>query len=194
MARIEPSASPSGFSWVTIRKRSCDRIASATAATSLVVWGELIDQLRHADPTLDGGIVFEGELRRPLHPELARQPGLEDAVRRLEPVEGVLPALLGPEHAHVDARVAQVGRGLDPGDGDEADPRVLQLADGLGEHLADGLVDTPHAAAHVAYSSGDRGRGVSRPRRTTTAGAQSPGLQPPRRSRRRRRRSQTRAG
>src|SRR5512133_1400936 len=148
IARIEPSASPSGFSWVTMRKRSCDRIAAATAATSLVVWGELIDQLRHADPALDGRIVFERELRRPLHPELASEPRLQDAVRRLEPGEAVLPALLGPEHAHVDACMAQVRRGLDAGHGDEADPRVLQLADRFGEHLPDGLVDAPHAPAH----------------------------------------------
>src|ERR671933_2028779 len=79
-AGSDPSASPSGFSCVTSRKRSCARIASATAPTSLVVWGELIDQLRHADPALDGRIVFEGELRRPLHPQLAADPRLQDAV------------------------------------------------------------------------------------------------------------------
>src|SRR5881409_490986 len=105
-ASMEPSASPSGFSWVTSKKRSRDRIASATAATSLVVWGELIDQLRHADPALDGRIVFERELRRPLRPELAPEPRLEDAVRGLEAGETVLPALLGSEHAHVDAGMA----------------------------------------------------------------------------------------
>src|ERR671933_1610599 len=88
-ASVEPSASPSGFSCVTSRKRSCARIASATAPTSLVVWGELIDQLRHADPALDGRIVFEGQLRRPLHPQLARQPRLEDTVRRFEAGERV---------------------------------------------------------------------------------------------------------
>src|SRR5204862_879736 len=154
IARIEPSASPSGFSWVTMRKRSCERIASATAATS-VVWGELIEQLRHADPALDGWIVFERELRRPLHPELVREPRLQDAVRRLQAGKAVLPAFLGSEHTHVDAGVAQVRRGLDADHRDEADPRILQLADGFGEHLPDGLVDTSHAPAHAAYSSGD---------------------------------------
>src|SRR5262249_2251980 len=193
IARIEPSASPSGFSWVTMRKRSCDRIASATAATSLVVWGELIDQLRHAGPPLDGRIVFDRGLRRPLHPELARQPRLQDAVRRLEAGEALLAALLGSEHAYVDTCVAQVRRGLDPGDGDETDPRVLQLADRFGEDLPDGLVDAPHAAAHVPYSSGDRSRGVSRPRTTTTAGARGPDLQRRVRPGRHRRRPPTRA-
>ena len=37
--------------------------------------------LRHADPALDRRIVFEGQLRRPLQPQLARDPRLEDAVR-----------------------------------------------------------------------------------------------------------------
>src|ERR671936_2992718 len=100
IARIEPSASPSGFSWVTSKKQSCDRIASATAATSLVVWGELIDQLRHADPALDGRIVFEHELGRPLHAELAGEPALQDAVRRLEAGEACRPIFFAPEHAH----------------------------------------------------------------------------------------------
>src|SRR5438045_6593074 len=102
-ARMEPSASPSGFSWVTSKKRSRERIASATASTSLVVWGELIDQLRHADPALDRGIVFERQLRRPLHSELAREALLQDAVRRGEPGEALLALLLGAEDAEADA-------------------------------------------------------------------------------------------
>ena len=49
IARIDPRASPSGFSWVTRRKRSLARIASATALSSLAIGGELVDQLAHAD-------------------------------------------------------------------------------------------------------------------------------------------------
>src|SRR5205823_10917135 len=112
-ARIEPSASPSGFSWVTSKKRSRERIASATAATSLVVWGELIDQLRHADPALDGRIVFEHELRRPFEPQLAGETALENAVRGLQPGQ-TLPLLpLGPENADIDPSMTQVRRGFD---------------------------------------------------------------------------------
>src|SRR6476660_3055772 len=79
VASNEPRASPSGFSWVTSRKRSFERIASATACRSLVVcvWGELIDQLGHADPALDRRIVFEGQLRSPLHSQLAREPRVQ---------------------------------------------------------------------------------------------------------------------
>src|SRR5918999_346187 len=87
IASMEPSASPSGFSCVVTRKRSPARIASAARARSVaivVVWGELIDQLGHAHAALDRRIVFEGQLRRPLHPQLARDARLEKPVRRLE--------------------------------------------------------------------------------------------------------------
>src|SRR5205823_757906 len=153
-ARMEPSASPSGFSWVTSKKRSRERIASATAATSLVVWGELIDQLRHADPVLDRRIVFERELWCSLKPELAREPALQNAVRRLQTRQAL--ALLGlrSEDTHVNPRVPQVRRGLDSGDGHEADPRVLQLPDRFREHLPDRLVNAPHSVAHAPYSIG----------------------------------------
>ena len=43
-----------------------------------VVWGELINQLGHANPALDRRIVLEGQLRSPLHAQLACEPGLQD--------------------------------------------------------------------------------------------------------------------
>src|SRR5687767_121181 len=102
-ASSEPRASPSGFSCVVSRKRSCVRIASATAERSLgVVWGELIDELRHAHAALDGGIVFEGQLRGPLHSQLPCDPPLEDAVRCLESFDRLLPLALASEHADED--------------------------------------------------------------------------------------------
>src|SRR5207245_5492884 len=82
-ARIDPSASPSGFSCVTRRKRSRSRRASATAVSSFV-GGELIDQLRHPHPPLNRLIVLEGQLGSPLHSELARDARLQNAVRRGE--------------------------------------------------------------------------------------------------------------
>src|SRR5262249_36245056 len=151
IASSDPSASPSGFSWVVTRKRSCERIASATAPRSFaVVWGELIDELRHTDAFRDRGIVFKGELWGPLHPELVRQPRLEHAVSRLEPLERVRPLPLVAEDADEDLRVAQVGRRLDSGHGHEPDARILELAHGLGERLADRLVHASHALSHRA--------------------------------------------
>src|ERR671939_1208771 len=170
VARIEPRASPSGFSWVARRNRSCERIASATASMSLVVWCELIDQLRHADPALDRTIVFERELRRPLQPQLPRQPRLEDAVSRLEPGKRPRLGILRAEDADENARLAEVRRGLDAGDGDEADSRVLQLPDGLRQHFTDGCVDAAHAVAHGRIqSSCAAGARKSRSRRASGA-------------------------
>src|SRR6476661_2090477 len=156
VASSEPSASPSGFSWVTSRKRSFERIASATACRSLVVciWGELIDQLGHPDPALDRRIVFERQLRSSLHSQLACHARLQDAVRRREPVERLRALGLRAEHADEDASVPQVRRGLDTRDGHKSDPRVLQLAHSLGYNLADGLVDAAHPVPHSGYSSG----------------------------------------
>src|SRR3954469_2777001 len=98
IAKIEPKASPSGFSCETRRKRSFARIASATAASSLT-GSQVVDQLAHADALFHASIVFEGQLRGPLHPELARDLRLEDSVRRLEALERLRPLLLGAEDA-----------------------------------------------------------------------------------------------
>src|SRR4051794_14326429 len=152
-AKIEPKASPSGFSWVTSRKRSCARIASATAASSLLT-GEIVHQLAHADALLHGSIVFEGQLRGPPEPELAREPRLEDAVGGGQALERGDALALRPEDADEDARLLEVGRRLDAGDGDEADPRVLELRHGLREDLPDGLVHSAHAIGHADTVAG----------------------------------------
>src|SRR5438477_1792404 len=148
IASREPSESPSGFSWLTTRKRSFARSASTVARMSLVVWGELIDEMCHAHAALDGGIVLERQLRGPLHPQLACKPALEQPVGRGEPLQRRLPLPSRSEHADVDGRVPQVRCRLDAGDGDEADARVLQLRERLGEHLPDRLVHPPHAFGH----------------------------------------------
>src|SRR2546421_5942428 len=117
--RSEPSASPSGFSCVVKVKRSCPRIAAATAARSLaVVWGELIDQLRHPDPPLNRRIVFERELGSPLHAELARDSRLQNRVCSLQAGQRALAPPLGAEDRNEDSRVPQIGGGLDAGDSD----------------------------------------------------------------------------
>src|SRR5206468_4595510 len=114
-----------------------------------VVWGELIDQLCHAHAALDRGIVLEGELRGPLQPELTRQPGLEHAVGRLQPGEARLALARGAEDADEDPSLAEIGRGLDAGHRDEPDPWVLEVGQGLGEHLTHRLVHSAHASRHA---------------------------------------------
>src|SRR5262249_56528148 len=110
-ASIDPSASPSGFSWVTTRKRSLLRSASRTAAKSVmvvVIGCHLVDQPAHPDAPLDRGIVFEGQVRRSLQAELAGDPRLDDRMGRLEPGERALPLLLVAEHRAVDRRLPPV--------------------------------------------------------------------------------------
>src|SRR3954464_11963264 len=157
VASSEPRASPSGFSWVVMTKRSCARIASATAASSpAVVWCEFIDQFRHADPALDRRIVCELELRGSLEAQLACDLRLQDGVRRLQRGQCPFAFLLRAEHGDEHPRLAQIRRCLDAGNRDEADPRVLELPDAFGQHLPDRFVDASHALAHRAYSSGSR--------------------------------------
>src|SRR5436190_12390352 len=154
-ASRDPSASPSGFSCVVRVNRSWPRIASTTAERSLaVVWGELIDQLRHADPPLYRRIVLECELRGPLHSQLACDPCLEDRVRGLEPLERafLLPCVAEPRHEH--AGVPQIRGSLDGRHSDESDSRILELTDRLRQDLADRLVDAPHPIGHARYSIG----------------------------------------
>src|SRR3954469_12647355 len=165
----EPRASPSGFSWVVTTNRSWPRTASATAASSVaVVWGEFIDQLCHAAPTLDGRIVFELQLRSSLHPQLAREPRLEDRMRSLQADERLLPLPLRSQHRDEDARMPEVGGRLDPCHRDEPDAWILELANPFRQHLADRFVDAAHSLGHAAYSSDYSTLTTSRSDRTSS--------------------------
>src|SRR5215469_3059334 len=147
-ARSDPSASPSGFSWVTTRKRSCSRSASAIAFRSvvcvIVVRRELVDQLGHTHAALDRRIVLEGQLRSPLHSQLVGELRLEDSVRGLEPEKRGLLLATRAEDAHVDRRVPQVGSRVDSRDAYQADARVLELGQRPRQHVPHRLVDATH--------------------------------------------------
>src|ERR1700675_1946976 len=133
-ASSEPRASPSGFSCVVRTNRSCSRIASATAVRSLaVVWGELIDQLCHADPTFDRRLVLERQLRSSFQAQLASKLRLQQRTGRLKAGERLRTLSLGTEDRQVDPCMPEIGRGLYSGDRDEADPGVLQLPDRFGQ-------------------------------------------------------------
>ena len=161
VASIEPSASPSGFSCVTTRKRSfaADRrddrglvsahrpVPPRSAPAGRRVTSSISFVMRTA--ALDGLDRRQNvSVRRPLQAELAVDPRLQHAVRGLEPGQRRAPLLLVAEHRDVDGRLAQVGRDVDAGDRDHADPRVLQLADALGDDGPHRLVDPAHALAH----------------------------------------------
>src|SRR5215213_735382 len=156
VASSDPSASPSGFSCVTTVNRSWSRIAPTTASSSLCVVvavglisgrkvaRELIDQRRHPHAVLDGRIVCEGQLRRPLQAQLPRDPRLDDPMRRLEACERRSPLVLVTEHGDEDDALTKVARDLDRRHRHEPDPRVLQLGDRLRDDGADGLVHPTH--------------------------------------------------
>ena len=154
----EPSASPSGFSCDVTRKRSCVRSASTTARMSVAASSSLVvsgpgrarrsasSSGRRARPT----DRRRTQLGRPAQVQLPVDARLQDAARRRRAPSSVARALL---LAAVDAephrRLGEVGRRLDPGHGDEADPRVLQRRDRLGDDLPCIASSTsPHAAAH----------------------------------------------
>src|SRR5262249_5852334 len=153
IASIEPRASPSGFSCATTRKRSFEESAESTPSRSVCLAcsfvscvirnaprRHFIDELRHADAALHGWIVFKGEVRSPLQPELARDPRLQVTVSRIEAFErGALLPLVAV-HRDVDGALTQVSRDRDAGHRDEGDPRVLQLAERLRHHGAHRLV------------------------------------------------------
>src|SRR5581483_2996999 len=157
VASSEPSASPSGFSWVTTVKRSFPRRAFTTACRSVVfceavifgqLRGELLDQRRHADPPLDRLIVGERKRRRPSQGELAVDLRLQDAVRRLEARERLAALAVASEHRHEDPRLAEVGRHVHRRHGHEADPRVLEVAESFRDDRPDRLVHPAHALGH----------------------------------------------
>ena len=90
-------------------------------------------------------------------------------MRGHEPGHARAPLLLAAEHAHVDRRLPQVLRRLDAGDGHEPDPRVLQLQQGLGENLAERLVDSAHPLGHTSTVAGDASRRCVTSSRSTAA-------------------------
>ena len=143
MPTSEPSASPSGFSWVVSRKRSPLRSASSTcsrgpATVASALMRSPCSRRRSSSDLLDQRVQLRGRGRRrqakvSVGVCFIRSCGaivaLQEAVRASAGPSSVASrSLLVAEHADVDLRVAQVGAGLDGGHGHEADPRVLQLA------------------------------------------------------------------
>ena len=144
-ASSEPSASPSGPSWVVSRKRSPARSSSATSvertrrcARRLAATASLTRRAawQTRTPRSRRLVVVEAQGRGALDPHLAGDRRLEHAVRGGEPRERRLALGLVAEHADVDARRAQVRACLHGGHGHESDPWVLELGrDRRPDHL-----------------------------------------------------------
>src|SRR5579871_2891823 len=152
IAISEPIASPSGFSCVTTISLLAERSWSRTVARSvstcrslLVILDLLVDQLRDSHPSIDRIVVLEGERRGVLETQRAREPRLQEAVGHGQRTERLRPLCLGPENAHVHARVAQVRACLDLGHRHKSHPGVGEVfRDRLAEHGTYRLVDSTH--------------------------------------------------
>ena len=179
VASIEPSASPSGFSWVTSRKRSWARSASATALQ--VTRASVVCRRAHRSACVmrtprstDGSYskVSWGVRFSRSSPRRRRACSTPCAGRRAR--ERPLAPPLGAEHADVDRRLAAGPATSDTGDRDEPDPGVLQLAHRLGRAPREPPRSTrAHPLTHRRYSSGQSSRrddAPARPGRARTPG------------------------
>ena len=122
IATSEPSASPSGFSWVTSRKRSASRSSARTSpGTPSCRWppapssppGLPVEQLGHAHPAVDGVVVGELQRRRVLERSSPATRRCRKPWAERRPSSEASRAVGVAEHAHVHARMAQVGAGPD---------------------------------------------------------------------------------
>src|SRR5579872_92541 len=153
IATSEPSASPSGCSWVIAISLAAERSSSRTRARSgpdplsPIVRMLLVEQLGDAHPSLHGFVEAEGQQRRVLERQLRGEPALEEPVRSLQRLQRLLALGLVAEDAHIYARVAQVGAGFDCRHGYEADSWVGEIfGDRIAEDRPHRLVDASHAA------------------------------------------------
>ena len=140
---------------------------------------QVVDQLRHPDAVLDRLIVFEQQLRRPAQMELAVHARLQDPGGALERGQRSEAPLLAAVDAQPHGRLREIGRRHDAGDGDEADPRILQRRDRLGDDRLDRLVDPAHARrsrrvpSHRATPARARARAARSPGPTSQRSAVS---------------------
>src|SRR5215218_91804 len=109
IAMSEPSASPSGFSWVTSTKRSAERSASSTCSRVEEKVSVVIEQLFHPHRAVGRVVVVELERRCALHPQLRAHAALEHAARRLQALQRLGPLVLPAQDGDVHAGMPQVG-------------------------------------------------------------------------------------
>src|SRR5882757_7025575 len=159
IAASEPSASPSGFSWVTTISLSAERSAPSTCSRFELDPFSVICRLpqQFVDPrgVVDRVVVLERQLRRALQRQLRRDPRLQEPVRRAQALDRLGASVLVSEHAHIHAGMAQVRTGFDGGHGHKSDARILQvLRDGVAENGTHGPIHATHASCgHPSHPS-----------------------------------------
>src|SRR5919198_2720899 len=148
---MEPRASGSGLTWQasaicparesTSAARSSWRSRSSRSVTRRVslLGLDQLEELRHPLQLSEADVLLELQVGEELQPDLVAQDGPEMRPGRLQagPRPPVIPVL--SENRVEDRGPAQVRRDLDPGDGDEPDPGVLQPGNLLGQDLPEFL-------------------------------------------------------
>src|SRR5579862_1110352 len=158
IATSEPSASPSGFSWVTTISLLAERSSSSACSRlerfpfsgtwTAVHVGPTIEQFGEPSRALHRLVVLEFERGGVLELQLARQSSLEEAMGRTQALEAGGSTRLVSEHAHIHARVAEISAGLHGSHSHESDSGILQVrGDRVAEHLAHRLIDATHSSA-----------------------------------------------
>src|ERR1700744_4862402 len=116
VATSDPSASPSGFSWVTTISFADPRSPSSAACRPersigstrlpLVIVVILREQFSDPHSTVDRFVVVERERRRVLQSQLGGETLLQIAVRRAQALKAVLATSVVAEDAYVHAGVS----------------------------------------------------------------------------------------
>ena len=158
IATSEPSASPSGFSCVTRRKRSFWRTASRTCSRVPAVGGAhrvlLGEQLLDVHRAVGRLVVDERQRRRALHPQLASRPAAGAARARTAAPPATRRAVASSPRTVTNTR-AWRRSGLVLTSVTVTKPMRGSLRPGhsVAEDLADRLVDAAHAVAGHTISS-----------------------------------------
>src|SRR4051812_7262018 len=164
MPSIDPSASPSGFTWHASATSGASAIAAAalsirtpasattsprdgssTCSMAQLLLGverlapERTKDVLHALPLLDRRIQMEVQGGEVLHPPLPPEDAPEARCRR--PQRRFHLVVRSTERGIVDPRLAKIGRDVDAGDRHEREPRVVHALELVGQRFAHDLVD-----------------------------------------------------
>src|SRR5918992_1477547 len=150
MASSEPSASPSGFSWVVRSSLSAWRSSSTTWPCSVATGGIRVffQKLADSHPPINRLVIEELQGRCPLEAKFGGDRPLQKTVGGTQARERRSPLILPTQHTYVNAGVAKVWRGFDRSYRDKSDSGVLEpLGQARGQHLPHRLVHSPHPLA-----------------------------------------------
>ena len=123
----------------------------------------VIEQFVDAHGAVDALIILKGQDGSPPQVQLPGHPGLQHAFGTIQRAQRRGPPLRAAQHADPDGGVLEVGGHVDAGHCHEPDRGIGKLLDALGEHVAQGLVDSALALMlHPIASSTDNRRADTR--------------------------------